>query len=217
MSMKTAFISDFDGTITAEDFFWYIAARWLDAEALEPWQEYLAGKESHLNALNRIFSCIRVPKTELDAFIKTIPYDKDFEKTAVYCRQKDIPFYICSAGCDYYINELIGGIIKKENIQLVTNHGVYSPESGLEMIPPPQSSPYYDEKIGISKAAIVRKLKAEGYKVVFAGDGPPDIAPARLADVVFAKKILLEKCREEGIKTETFNDYNDIFRYLKEV
>lgn len=217
MTAKTAFISDFDGTVTSEDFFWYVSERWLDTGALAPWREYLEGRETHLNALNRIFANIRVPRSELNAFIKSIPYDQDFPKTAAYCKEKGIPFYICSAGCDYYINELIGRIIKKEDIKLVTNHGVYSGQHGLRMIPPPQNSPYYDPKVGISKAAIAQKLKGEGYHVVFAGDGPPDIAPARIADIVFAKKILLEKCREEGIKTKPFNDYKDIFRYLKEV
>lgn len=217
MTAKIAFISDFDGTITPEDFFKYVSDCWLDEKALRPWHEYLSGRESHLNALNRIFADIRVPQKELDAFIKSIPYDKDFPFVAAYCKGRGIPFYICSAGCDYYIRELIGEIIQKEDIQLVTNHGVYSEQHGLKMIPPPKTSPYYDDKVGISKAAIVEKLIADGYRVIFAGDGPPDIAPARLADVVFAKKILLEKCQEEGIKTERFNDYNDIFCYLKEI
>ena len=58
MNIKTALISDFDGTLTPEDFFWYVSERWLDAEALEPWQRYLDGKLSHLEALNLIFSRI---------------------------------------------------------------------------------------------------------------------------------------------------------------
>lgn len=217
MSIGYAVVSDFDGTITFEDFFWSVSHKWLDEKSLEPWQEYLSGKESHLNALNRIFSQIRVSEQELKEFIKSVPYDKDFPKTAEYCFKCNIPFYICSAGCDYYINVLIGDIIRNNGIMLVTNHGVYSREQGLNMLPPSLDSWYYDKSVGISKAAIVKKLKEQGYKVIFAGDGPPDIAPARLADVVFAKKILLEKCREEGIKSLPFNNYEDIYRFIKEI
>lgn len=217
MVKKIAFVSDFDGTITPEDFFWYVSERYLDEQALAPWQRYLEGRETHLNALNQIFAKIHVPVAAFDDFIKTIPYDQNFPETAVLCREKNIPFYICSAGCDYYINRIIGPEMKAGNIRLVTNQGIYSEESGLKMIPPPENSPYYDAKVGISKAAVVQKLKDEGYFVVFAGDGPPDVAPAALADVVFAKKILLGRCCEQGMDYLKFDDYNDIYRYLSEV
>ena len=217
MSIKTALISDFDGTLTPEDFFWYVSERWLDAEALEPWQRYLDGKLSHLEALNLIFSRIREPAAAFDAFIKEIPFDPAFVKTAALCREKNIPFYICSAGCDYYIERIIGAYIREYGIRLVTNHGTYSPDSGLKMFPPAEGSPFYDPEVGISKAALVKKVKEEGYRVIFAGDGPPDIAPAAAADVVFAKRILLEECRKRHIRTCRFDGFEDIYAYLKEM
>lgn len=217
MLKKIAFVTDFDGTISPEDFFWYISKHCLDEQALAPWQRYLDGQESHLNALNQIFAQIHLPVAEFDKFIKTIPYDQAFPKTAEFCLEKQIPFYICSAGCDYYIDRIIGGTIKSKNIHLITNQGVYSEKNGLQMIPPPENSPYYDKEVGISKAAVVQKLKTEGYFVVFAGDGPPDVAPAALADVVFAKKILAERCLAEGIAYRNFENFNNIYRYFTEV
>lgn len=92
MSIQTALISDFDGTLTPEDFFWYVSERWLDAEALEPWQRYLDGKLSHLEALNLIFSRIREPAAAFDAFIKEIPFDPAFVKTAALCSEKTFLF-----------------------------------------------------------------------------------------------------------------------------
>ena len=72
-----------------------------------------------------------------------------------------------------------------------------------------------NKSIGISKLSVIEKLKAEGYFVVFAGDGPPDVAPAEKADVVFAKKILLKVCREKGIKTEPFSNFGDILSFFE--
>lgn len=216
MVKKIAFVSDFDGTITPEDFFWYVSEQYLDEQALKPWQLYLEGRETHLNALNRIFGQIRVPQEQFDAFIKKIPYDKMFPNVAALCLKKQIPFYICSAGCDYYIKRIIGEYLKEYNIQLVTNHGVYSEQDGLKMLPPPEESPFYNAEVGISKAAVVQKLKDEGCFVVFAGDGPPDAAPAALADVVFAKKMLLKLCSEQQIPCLEFNGFDEIFNYLKE-
>ena len=42
----------------------------------------------------------------------------------------------------------------------------------------PEDHPCYDDNIGVSKAAVVKNLKERGFRVVFVGDGPPDILPA---------------------------------------
>ena len=215
MSSRWALVSDFDGTVSEDDFFWYIADHFLTPQDLEPWEMYMRGEISHLEAMRGVFSKLHVREEELQRFIDTIYTDKHLEETAAYCRKEGIPFYIASAGSDYYINRLIGKIIKKYDIHLVTNHGIYSSEKGLELFPPEQS-PFYDKNVGISKAGVVRFLKKEGYKVVFAGDGPPDVLAAEEADVVFAKKYLLEKCLENKIKNHPFTTFRDILKYLKE-
>ena len=215
MSSRWALVSDFDGTVSEDDFFWYVADHFLTPQDLEPWKMYMRGEISHLEAMRGVFSKLHVREEELQRFIDTIYTDKYLEETASYCHEEGIPFYIASAGCDYYINRLIGHIIKKYDIHLVTNHGVYDINKGLELFPP-KSSPFYDEDVGISKLGVVRFLKKEGYKVVFAGDGPPDVLAAKEADVVFAKKYLLEKCLENKIKNHPFTTFRDILKYLKE-
>lgn len=217
MTQKYVLVSDFDGTITSDDFFTLIADKYFDEQTLAPWRQYLSGKMTHLNALKQMFAQIHLSSDELLKFINQISYDPKFIDTVKLCSQKNIPVYICSAGCDYYINKLIGDIIKEYNITVVSNHGIYDEKCGLQMVPPPENSPFYDEKIGISKAAVVKKLHQEGYKVIFAGDGPPDFAPAGIADVVFAKKRLLAKCIEANIKTEKFDDFQDIFNFIEEL
>lgn len=215
MGVNTALVTDFDGTVSDSDFFWFIAERYFDEEMLAPWREYLAGKITHFNALNEMFGQIRLPENELLKCISEIKIDAWFIPTMQLCFEKNIPVYICSAGCDYYIEASVGATIKKYNITLVTNHGVYSRKEGLKMLPPSPESPYYDPDVGISKVSIVNKLRLEGYRVIFAGDGPPDFAAAEAANVVFAKKILLKKCIAANIKTQKFGDYGDIFNFIK--
>jgi len=99
---------------------------------------------------------------------------------------------------------------------LITNPGTYAPESGLTMQHPPQDHPFYDPLVGISKKKIVQHLQAQGYRVVFAGDGPPDFEPATIADTVFAKKVLLDMCQKAGIATQPFENYQDIYAFFKE-
>ena len=55
MSRPLAFVSDFDGTITADDFFTLAAARYFDDAMLAPWRAYQAGEKKHFDALNELF------------------------------------------------------------------------------------------------------------------------------------------------------------------
>lgn len=213
--MSYVLVSDFDGTISFDDFFNYVADKYFDDEMLRPWREYIAGQQTHFNALHEMFLQINEDKDKFDAFIKTIKTDPKFVPTLKLCQQKNIPVYIVSAGCDYYIKIILGDLLN--NIMLITNSATYSKQSGLVMKALPENSPYYNSNVGISKKSVVEMLHKKGYKVIFAGDGPPDIEPAEIADVVFAKKILLSKCQELGIKTQKFETYQDIYDYIKEL
>lgn len=214
MKHKTAFVSDFDGTITDDDFFTYTANAYFDEQALAPWREYLAGRKTHFNALKEMFAQIHVPAADLERVVAHIHADPHLDDVWRLCREKGIPLFVCSAGNDYYIKRILGNRIAAYDITLVSNSGVYTPESGLVMTAPEKNSPFYDENVGISKYRLVKKLKDEGYFVIFAGDGPPDFEPAEIADVVFARKMLLDKCRAAGIKTEKFDSFEDIYNYI---
>ena len=215
--IKIAFVSDFDGTITDDDFFNYVIEAYLSKDDIEPWRQYRAGKKTHFNALKEIFAKIHVDEKELQDLISKIKVDKDLDKVWLLCSEKGISLYVCSAGNDYYIKPLIGDKMKKYDVRLIANKGSYNKNEGLVMETISKDSPYYDESIGISKYKIVKRLKDDGYFVIFAGDGPPDIEPAKIADVVFAQKFLLEECQEMGIETKKFDGFSDILEYVEEL
>jgi len=214
---KLILISDFDGTVSKKDFFHMVIETFLSEKSLKPWNDYLEKKITHLEALTGIFSQIRVSREELDKFISTIDIDEYFYGTLEICRRYGVPVYLCSAGTKYYIEKRIGKILKQYDIRLISNDAVYSPEQGLRLIAPDKSDPFYHPDIGISKQMLVKKLKSEGYFTIYAGDGIPDFAPAKTADVVFAKDVLLELCKKEGIRTQQFNNFKDISDYIKRI
>ena len=217
MENKIVLISDFDGTISKKDFFYMVIDSLLKdkKDALAPWQNYLDGKINHIDALTGIFSQIHLTQQELDNFISTIEIDSYFYDTAKYCMEEEIPFYICSAGTNYYIKKRIPDTLSKYNIILISNDATYSQQNGMKLVAPEQNSPYYNSNTGISKQAIVQKLKNEGFFTIYAGDGKPDFKSAQIADVVFAKDMLLELCKKNNIKTKTFNDFRDILNYIR--
>ena len=213
---KYVFLSDFDGTISDDDFFYYTAQAFFDDDALAPWRAYLAGEKSHFDALKEMFGSLRLSRGEFDAFINGVRIDPRIGEVFALCQEKKIPIYIASAGCDYYIKRLIGDLIDRFQITLLSNRGEYAQESGLTMIAPDTSDPFYDPLVGVSKYKLAKTLKDQGYRLIFAGDGPPDFEPARISDIVFAKKILLEKCAATNIKTRKFDNFGDIASLLRE-
>ncbi|MCL2571707.1 MAG: MtnX-like HAD-IB family phosphatase [Defluviitaleaceae bacterium] len=210
-----AFVTDFDGTITDDDFFQYVKDAFLDDSALEPWERYLEDKLFHFDALKEMYGALKVKEDKLVALIKNVKVDEWVIPTLDLLYRAGIPIYIASAGCDYYINLLLGKEIKKYNIKLITNPSHYAQDGNLVMERPPVDCPYYDEKVGISKKKIVEHLHEAKKYVVFAGDGPPDIEPARISEAVFAKKMLLDKCIAEGIETLKFDSFNDIYSFFE--
>lgn len=219
MKQKIVLISDFDGTISKKDFFYMVIDTVLKdkKDALLPWQDYLNGKIKHIDAMTGIFSQIHLTQDELDKFISTIEIDPYFYDTAKYCAEKNIPFYICSAGTNYYIKKRISDTLSKYNIILVSNDATYSQQNGMKLIAPEETSPYYNSNTGIAKDKIVQKLKNDGFFTIYAGDGKPDFKSAKIADIVFAKDMLLELCKKENIKTKSFNDFNDILSYIRSI
>ena len=219
MKQKIVLISDFDGTISKKDFFYMVTDTVLKnkKDALLPWQDYLNGKIKHIDAMTGIFSQIHLTQDELDKFISTIEIDPYFYDTAKYCVEKNIPFYICSAGTNYYIKKRISDTLSKYNIILVSNDATYSQQNGMKLIAPEETSPYYNSNTGIAKDKIVQKLKNDGFFTIYAGDGKPDFKSAKIADIVFAKDMLLELCKKENIKTKSFNDFNDILSYIRSI
>jgi 2,3-diketo-5-methylthio-1-phosphopentane phosphatase len=213
---KRAFVSDFDGTISKDDFFNMVINRFLKPEDLRPWQDYLDKKITHIEALGKIFSKVRINQKEMDTFIESIEIDDNFERVCRLCKSLCIPIYICSAGMDYYITKRIGKYLKEYDIALIANSGEYGAENGFKMSAPPEDDVFYNSNTGISKEAVVGHLKAQGCFTIYAGDGIPDIKAAKISDAVFAKSVLLDLCKKAGIKTHKFDSFEDIYKYIKD-
>lgn len=211
---KFVFISDFDGTISKKDFFRYVVEKIISKENMKPWYDYKDGKISHVEALNKIFQTIRIPQDKFDKFIDTIEVEEYFVPTVELCNTLKVPFCIVSAGADYYILRILNNLNVDNKVTLLANPSKYSPESGLKLFPVEKNNEFYDWNLGISKKYLVQKWKKQGFSVVFAGDGMPDIDAASVADVVFAKDYLSELCKERDISYKGFESYKDIYNFI---
>jgi 2-hydroxy-3-keto-5-methylthiopentenyl-1-phosphate phosphatase len=70
-------------------------------------------------------------------------------------------------------------------------------------------------RCGTCKSRILNSYRLIYDKIIYIGDGYSDFCPSRHADVVFAKKVLYQRCEQEGTPCMPFDDFGEINNYLK--
>ena len=208
-------VSDFDGTMTKHDFF-DLARRDLPSAAdHDYWQDYVAGKITHFEALAGIFGSIRTDWAGIEDVIARMELDPALQNSVTRLRAAGWEIIVASAGCDWYIRRLLAqaGV----QLEVHANPGVFAPETGL-VLSLPVDSPYFRRETGIDKTAIVRAALARDPQAVFAGDGRPDLAPAGLVQPSrrFATGWLAQHLKKTGESFRPFAAWSQIADALLE-
>lgn len=202
-------VSDFDGTLTNHDFFELVQARWPPESGDDPWKQYLAGELTHFEALARIFARIQATETELRQLVRSMEIAPGLAKSIDALRAAGWDVVIASAGCEWYIRQLLeqAGV----TVELHANPGFFDPARGLVMRLP-EGSPFLNLSTGVDKVKVVEDAIRRADRAAFAGDGPPDLAPALLVDPLrrFARRWLAEALRERAEPFQNFSEWREI-------
>jgi 2,3-diketo-5-methylthio-1-phosphopentane phosphatase len=203
-------VSDFDGTMTANDFYRLIADRLLPPDALVPWEEYRAGRLTHFEALRRIFASLRATPAELEEIVREMRPDPELAGSVARLREAGWEVVVASAGCDWYIRRVLAAA--GVEVAVHANPGVHVlPEGSLRM-DAPEDSPFHCLETGVDKAAIVRFHRDRGNRTAFAGDGFADL-PAALEvppSLRFARADLAQALRERGEAFRPFAKWSEV-------
>ncbi|NLG35805.1 MAG: HAD-IB family phosphatase [Lentisphaerae bacterium] len=208
-------VSDFDGTMTRFDFF-DLARRDLPSAAdHDHWADYVDGRITHFEALERIFASIRTDWDGIEGVLQRMELDPGLPGAVERLRAAGWEIIVASAGCAWYIHRLLDRA--KVQLPVYANPGVFAPETGL-VLSLPVDSPYYRHETGIDKSAIVRAALKQDPNAVFAGDGRPDFAPSTLvrAGRRFARGWLAQHCEKLGEPCHPFETWSDIADRLLE-
>jgi len=206
-------VSDFDGTVTGEDFFQLVVSHLLTPKDMKPWDEYLEGRLTHLEALQRIFSKIQAPESDVLALLEDMRPDPAMSKSLGSLRAAGWEVIIASNGCDWYIRRILEQL--GVHVELHANPGTYA-EDGPLIMKAPVDSRFYSPEGGIDKAAIVRFHQERGARVAFAGDGYTDQEAALLVppQLRFARAALAAVLRTREEPFQPFSVWSDIGRTL---
>jgi 2-hydroxy-3-keto-5-methylthiopentenyl-1-phosphate phosphatase len=202
-------VSDFDGTMTAHDFYKLAIERLIPADTPDFWVEYRAGRITHFEALRRYFAAIRGTEQDVLDVVEEMELDPQLPAALDRLHSAGWTVIVTSAGCDWYIRRLLdeAGV----SLTVFANPGRFEAGRGLVM-ELPVDSPYLSHNLGVDKTAVVRAHLALGATVAFAGDGFPDVDPARLvdADLRFARGDLADVLEHEGLGFHSFRTWSEI-------
>lgn len=208
-NLPRVLVTDFDGTITRNDFYQLVVQRFLTPGDLSPWNDYRSGRISHFQALQRIFRNIRRPTSEVLDLLRDMRIDPRLPESVETLRRCGWDVVVASAGCEWYIKRMLAEL--DVNVIVHSNPGEY-PEGGpLEMYEP-KDSPFYCPETGIDKAGIVRHYLEEGRTVAYAGDGYTDVDAALLVpdSLRFARADLAESLEKRDEDFRPFTVWSEI-------
>lgn len=208
---KFLFISDFDGTISMQDFYKKIMKKYMPEKEKTFYVQFKAGEILDIDFLNEIFMTMDLTEEELEKEILELEIDPTFFNALELIKEKGGDLIILSAGCEYYINKILQyhGL---SDIPVYSSAGTYK-ERGLH-ITPDVNSPFYSSRYGIDKVSVAQFFRDQYDCIMYAGDSAPDYKASLLADVRFAKAELISLFDQSGEKYIKMNSFQDVINYL---
>lgn len=195
------FITDFDGTITAQDFVYQIMYRY------EHDKIFSKDKKRGVELLSSVFYESGLTEEEFLKEIKYIPMDRTFVSFFRFIKENGGDVLVLSAGAKYYIKKKFSfeGI---ENIEVFANDLVF--ENGHFKFLVNEDRRFYSPVFGIDKEKVVAAYKEKYEKIFYAGDSYVDFYASKLADFIFAKKNLVKILKMFNLKFFEFENFDDI-------
>jgi len=208
---KTLVQCDFDGTITEEDVGFTLLDAFADGDWRQLFREYEKGKISVGQFNTAAFAMLKADRQSLLEVAKDkIKVRPGFHELVFCCRRKGFRLVIVSNGLDFYIEEILRDI-GLAGIEVFAAQTHFHPDSLKVQYIGPDGSPLDDS----FKEAHVNSFLKEGYRIIYAGNGNSDIAPASQCYHIFATGALLDHCRQINLDCTSFTDFNEVVKVLE--
>ncbi len=203
--------SDFDGTITEEDVSFILLDTFAQGDWRKLFQQYRRNKMSVGDFNTKAFALVKADSGEMLRVARDeVRLRAGLHKLVDYCQERGFRFLIVSNGLDFYIKSILESV-GLGNIEVHAAQTRFHPGGLQVQYIGPDGNPLSKG----FKEAYTKVFLKQGYRVVYVGNGPSDIASASLAQHIFARDGLLEGCKEKKLSCQPFDDLNDIVRGLE--
>lgn len=126
-------------------------------------------------------------------------------------KQQGYPVVILSGGIDFYIT----AVLKREGLDLPFFSDAFEkgPNGQLRVVHPFGHATC--RQCGICKAQVVHSELPKARRTMFIGDGSTDKFAAEVSDVVFARRRLLQYCKDRGIPVYPFEEFSPVTEQIR--
>jgi 2-hydroxy-3-keto-5-methylthiopentenyl-1-phosphate phosphatase len=212
---KWALVSDFDGTACLQDVGDAIVQifGWPGA-----WDEVDAaigrGEINSKEAYEIIYGRMELVAADLLEFVLTHSLDPDFGPAAELFTCRNLPVLIVSDGFDFYIDALL----TRHGLSHLSRHSNHLEiNDGRVKLDFPYHGHLGCYRCANCKTHHLLKLKEQGYRIVYCGDGHSDRCACQRADLTFAKGYLAGYLEKRRIPFIPFERFADILPHLEDL
>ena len=217
MTKKKIVFCDFDGTITVNDNIVAIIKHFNP-----PGWKALVDKviNTELSVQDGVGAMFRLlPSTLKDEVtqygINNAKIRDGFEQFLMYCKEKNIEFYVTSGGIDFFVYPILSAFNIPED-HIYCNGSDFSGEQIEITWPHTCDDKCPNGKCGMCKTSIIRSYSPEQYERILIGDSVTDFEGAKIADIVFSRSHLTTKCKELNVPSTEYETFFDIIEALEQ-
>lgn len=134
-----------------------------------------------------------------------------FKEFLDFCKALGCEVAICTDGFGFYVQDILKSHFLPQ-ISVICNEMKFGEPNNIKF---PHSHPSC-QQCGVCKRIVIENLRKKVGITAFVGDGLNDIYAAAVADVVFAKGMLVKEARRRGIDVIEWENFFDIINYLEE-
>jgi len=211
--MKLAVLSDFDGTVTLNDTFENVLARFGKGEWRAVDDQYVRGEITLEECVRQQGGMVQVPSSEILSYLDGVTkFRPNFDKLIEFCMTNHFPLVIVSAGLDFVIKHFLTREKFQDKVELVAASAKCTP-TGIKFEWPKLRS---DRSMNL-KDDMVRYYKRRADRVAYVGDGRWDLHALRNADrrFVIRNSKLAELCLEQEIQATRIIDFQEVVNSLQ--
>lgn len=213
---KTVIFCDFDGTITLSDNIVAIMKEF-KPEGYEAIMQRTVNQEISLReGVGAMFALLPSRKKAeiVDFVVSRAGIREGFREFLGYVKQEGIDFYVTSGGMDFFIDPLLAPFDIPSG-HIFCNSADFSGDHIEILWPHPCQEPCRNG-CGMCKTTVMRRFPEDRYERILIGDSLTDFEGAKIADLVYSRSILTDKCAELGAKHVPFQDFFDIMNDMKQ-
>ncbi len=201
---------DFDGTITNSDNIVAIMKHFAPAGYETILNEVFHQQRSIRDGVTAMFGLMPSSQKQdiIDFVMQHAGIRAGFAQFLAFVREQQIPYYVTSGGIDFFLKPLLEPFGIPDD-HIFCNSADFSGEY-IEILWPHPCDEHCSNDCGMCKTTVMREFPPEQYERILIGDSVTDFEGAKIADLVYSRSTLTEKCRELGVPHVPFETFHDI-------